>query len=142
MLAPGPQSEHPSLKATRKRRGCYGDKVPEIPLGGAVKDGESQPLTSTVIEEPKQKHRPDHGGDPPRTRPPQPPGLEVGSWVFSCLPSHQEEKRPHANHFLLSLPRSPDVPGWGFLKEADAGPHPVWGQHREETLSDGVTAFP
>ena len=55
-------------------------------------------------------------------------------------PAHQEVGL-HANHFLLSLPRSPEVPGVGYLKEADAGPHTDQGQNRKEHLTDGETSF-
>ena len=40
----------------------------------------------------------------------------MGSWAISCLHPRQEEEVPHANHFLLSLPRSPEVPGVGRLE--------------------------
>ena len=56
-------------------------------------------------------------------------------------PARQEEEEPHANHFLLSLPRSPEVPGVGDLKEADAGPHTERGQNQKEPLSNGATSF-
>ena len=63
-------------------------------------------------------------------------------WVLGLFmpPAHQEVG-PHANHFLLSLPRSPEVPGVGYLKEADAGPHTERGQNQKEHLTDGVTSF-
>ena len=56
-------------------------------------------------------------------------------------PARQEEGAPHANHFLLSLPRSPEALGWGDLKEADAGPHAEQGQLGEEPLRDGAMPF-
>ena len=53
----------------------------------------------------------------------------------------QEEGARHANHFLLSRPRSPEALGWGDLKEADAGPHAEQGQLGEEPLRDGAMPF-
>ena len=72
-------------KSNKRETGVVMETGPSDPAWRYPKDAESQPLTSAVSEEPGQKNHPGHGGDPPRMRPPQPPGLQVGSWAYSCL---------------------------------------------------------
>ena len=48
-------------------------------------------------------------------------------------PTCQEEEAPHANHFLLSLPRSPEGPGVGGLEGGRC-----WTSHRAGTAQGGA----
>ena len=49
-------------------------------------------------------------------------------------PSRQEEEAPHANHFLLSLPKSPEISGVGGLEGGRC-----WTSHRVGTAWGGAT---
>ena len=118
------QSEHPPLKVTGERQGLLWRQGLWDPAWRCPKDADSRPLTWAISEEPKQKHHPGHDGVPPRSQLLSPLSCRWGSGHFHAS--------FHANHFLLSLPRSPDVP-WGVLLEEGR----CWTSPRVGTACEG-----
>ena len=129
------QSEHPPLKATGERQGLLWRQGLWDPAWSCPKDVESRPLTWAISEESEQKHHPGHDGVPHRSQLLSPLSCRWGPGPFHAShPMQITSSCPCPDHLMS--------PEGCFLKKADAGPHPEWGQHAEETLSDGVTAFP